>query len=171
MATVQPAAGELRPSGSGELGAAGLLPSDPRTALVLLNEARYYAIQGTFGVRRDQVNVMSLVAAIMLAEAVGAKALRVRRLVRGTTRSDLILADGVMNALGQAIAGPSAGQIPFLAPLVGTAAAAAVGAQALRWSSREMKAASEGLKRSFRLFAPLTRAALRQARSSPRQQA
>src|SRR3954453_21216238 len=91
-----------------ELGGARLFPSDPRTAFVLLNEARYRAIQGVFGVRSDQVNHMTAIAALMLAGAAHAKTERLRSGLRGPTRADVLLADGLLNALGQGIAGPVA---------------------------------------------------------------
>jgi hypothetical protein len=129
---------------------AELFPSDPRAAFVLLNEARYLAIQGAFGVRRDQVNLMTLLAAMMVGGAVHTKAQRVRRRLRGTTRTDVILADGVMNALGRQIAGPSAGQIPFIAPLVGTAFVGSVTWRVVRRSAQGTKAASHAVAESVR---------------------
>src|SRR5436305_11437371 len=89
------------------LSSATLFPSDPRVAFVLLNEARYRVIQGVLGVRRDQVNVMTLIATMILAEAVQTKTQVLRRGLRRPTRADLILGDGLLNVVGQQIAGPS----------------------------------------------------------------
>ena len=140
-----------------ELGRASLFPSDPRTALVLLNEARHRAVRGVFGVRRDQVNLMTLIAAATLAEVVHTQSRRVRRGLRGPTRADVILADGLLNALGRGIAGPSSREIPFVAALIGTAAVGTVAARVLQHSAHEMRAASLRLERSFRyLLSPQT---------------
>jgi hypothetical protein len=73
------------------LASARLFPSDPRAALLLVNEARCAAVQGVFGVRRDQVNLMTLIAALTLAEGVRQQAQR----LHGPTRGDMILANGV----------------------------------------------------------------------------
>ena len=148
-----------------ELGGARLFPSDPRAAFVLLNEARCRAIQGVFGVRRDQVNLMTLIAAMTLAEAVHSQTRRLRRGLRGPTRADVILADGLLNALGQQIAGPSSREIPFFAALVGTAAFGTVAARVLRRSAHDMKAMSHGIKLSFSYLFHQTGAVPRSTRS------
>ena len=148
-----------------ELGGATLFPSDPRAAFVLLNEARYRAVGGVFGVRRDQVNLTTVIAAMMLAEAVHTQAQGLRRRMRGPTRADAILADGVLNGLGQQIAGPYSGEIPFFAALIGTAAVGAVATRVLRHTAHDMNAASHRMKRSFYLFADRTGLIPRSARS------
>ena len=142
-----------------------LFPSDPRAVLVLLNEARYRAVGGVFGVRRDQVNLTTVIAAMMLAEAVHTQAQGLRRRMRGPTRADAILADGVLNGLGQQIAGPYSGEIPFFAALIGTAAVGAVATRVLRHTAHDMNAASHRMKRSFYLFADRTGLIPRSARS------
>ena len=134
---------------AGDRGEGSLFPSDPRAAFVLLNEARCRAIEGLFGVRRDQVNLMTVIAAMMLGEAVHRKTRPLRRALR-PTRADVLYADGILNALGREIAGPVASETPFFAALVGGAAAAAVGTRAVRQSSGGLAAASRRLKRSFK---------------------
>jgi hypothetical protein len=136
------------PNGGETLSSAKLFPSDPRTAFVLLNEARCRAIEGVFGVRRDQVNFMTLIAALLLAEAVHTREQRLRRRMR-PTRTGLVLSDGILNALGQEIAGPSSREIPFVAVLIGTAAVGTIAGRVLRETAHDMKAASQRLKRSF----------------------
>jgi hypothetical protein len=133
-----------------EPSAGGLFPSDPRAAYVLLNEARYRAIQGVFGVRRDQVNLMTLIAAMTLAEAIHAQGRRVRRGMRGPTRTDFVVGDGLLNALGQQIAGPSSHEIPFFAALIGTAAVGTVATRVVRHSAHDMKAAAHRFSLSVR---------------------
>jgi hypothetical protein len=118
------------------------LPSDPRATLVLLNEARRRAIGTVFGVRNDQVNLMTVMAALTLAASVHQTTQHVTRQMRRRRRADVILADGFLNALGQEIAGPFARETPFFAAIIGTATVGAVASRALRESSREMKAAS-----------------------------
>jgi hypothetical protein len=117
-------------------GSARLFPSDPRAALLLVNEARYVAVQGAFGVRRDQVNLMTLITAVTIAEGVRQQARR----LHGPTRGDLILADGALNALGAQVAGPFAREIPFFAALIGAAAAATVATSVLRYSAHYVRA-------------------------------
>jgi len=128
---------------------ASLFPSDPRAALVLLNEARCRAIQGVFGVRRDQVNVMTFIAAMTLTEVVHTRAHRVRRGLRGPTRAEVIVGDWLLNALGQGIAGPASREIRFFPALIGTAAVGTFGARVLRRGAHDTKAASHRLRLSF----------------------
>lgn len=133
-----------------EIGAARLFPSDPKAAILLLNEARYLAVQRAFGVRRDHVNLMTAIAALTIAEAAYAKTARLRRGLRAPTRGDVMLADGVLNALGQEIAGPFAGEKPFFAGLIGAAAVGALATRAVRHTSRDIKAASHRVTLSAR---------------------
>lgn len=118
------------------------LPSDARAKLVLLNEVRYRAVAGVFGVRRDQVNLMTGIATLMLAQAASSKARQLPRARRGHRRGDVILADGLLNALGQEVAGRFSREMPFFAAIIGTAAVGAIGARVLRESRRDLKAAS-----------------------------
>jgi hypothetical protein len=137
-----------------EPSAGELFPSDPRAALLLLNEARYRAIQGMFGVRRDQVNLMTLIAAMTLAEAAHAKTQRMRHRLRGPRRGEFVLAHGLVNGLGQGIAGPSSRDIPLFAPLIGTAMVGAVAVRVVRNSAHDVKAVSREIKRSLRYLFP-----------------
>jgi hypothetical protein len=163
-----PRAERLRPrEGAEERGGPQLFPSDPRAAFVLLNEARYLAIQGVFGVRRDQVNLMTVIAALTLAEAAHQRAERLRRGLRGPTRGDAVLADGLLNALGGEIVGPFARDTPFFGALIGAAAVGAVATRVLRQSSRDIKVASRRVKLSVkRLLGPQGDLIRRRARSS-----
>jgi hypothetical protein len=133
-----------------ELGGARLFPSDPRAGFVLLNEGRYLAIQGVFGVRREQVNLMTAIAALMLAEAARARTERLRSWLPRPTRANVLLADGLLNSFGQQIAGPVARETPFFAALIGAAAVGAVAARVLEHASRDIEAASRRIKLSFR---------------------
>ena len=134
------------------LSSARLFLGDSIIALGLLNEARHRTIQGVFGVRRDQVNLMTAIAALTLAEAAHQKTERLRSGLRVPTRGDVILADGLLNALGRGIAGPYARETPFFTALIGAAAVGAVAARVLQHSSRDIKAASHRIKRSFKEF-------------------
>jgi hypothetical protein len=139
-----------------DVGGARLFPSDPRVAFVLLNEARYRAMQGVFGVRKDQVNIMTLVATMMLAEAVRRQTQVLRRGLRGPTRADVILGDGLLNALGQQIAGPYSQEVPLFAALIGSAAVGTVATRVLRQAAHDMKAASRRIKLSVSYLIPRT---------------
>ena len=144
---------QARPSVERDIEELGqIFPSDPRAAFVLLNESRYRTIQGVFGVRRDQVNLMSLVAAMTVAEAVHAKTQRLRRSLRGPTRGDMILGDAFLNGLGQQIMGPSTREVPFLAALIGAAAVGTVAVRVVRRSAQDVKVASREVTRSLRRF-------------------
>ena len=65
----------------------------------MFNEARYLAFERVFGVRRDQVNVMTLIATLVLAGALEKKAEHLLA-VLSPTRSDAMFGVGALNALG-----------------------------------------------------------------------
>jgi hypothetical protein len=64
---------------------AALLLSDMRVALLLLNEARYRVLRRYLGISRDQANTVTLIAVLMLAQAVSESAGRATNAVRGPT--------------------------------------------------------------------------------------
>ncbi len=138
---------------AGEVSGARLLASDIRVAHLLVNDARYHAIQAVFGVRRDQVNLVTLIAAMALAESVQKKIEQLRT----PTRSDAILGIGFVDALGTCIAGPASGTTPLFGLLVGTVLVGSVGVRALRRSAHGIKASSREVRLSFsRRYGQLT---------------
>ena len=132
----------------GEVTGARLLASDIRITSLLVNDARYRTVQALFGVRRDQVNLVTLIAAMALAEAAHKKTEQL--LAAGPTRSNAILGLGLVSALGNGIAGPTSPQTPLFGLLVGSALLGGVGVRALRRSAHGVKACAHHIRLSFR---------------------
>jgi hypothetical protein len=133
----------------GEVTGTRLLASDIRLANLLVNDARYRAIQAVFGVRRDQVNLVTLIAAMALADSVHKKTEQLLLGLRSPTRSDAILGVGRVNALGNGIAGPASRKTPLFGMLVGSVLVGSVGAPALGGAAHGIKAAAHEIRLSF----------------------
>jgi hypothetical protein len=95
-----------------------LFASDVRTALLLLNEARYRGLARIFGVSRTQANVVTVIGLVALADATRD---RVNWLLNapGTPAStDGFLSGAVAEELFHEVAGPSSRTTPFLGAIV-----------------------------------------------------
>jgi hypothetical protein len=84
---------------------AALLLGDLRIALLLLNEARYRVLRRYLGITRDQANAITLIALLMLVEAAGERAVRVRQAIphptaTGTACGATVTSEVVFGLLG-----------------------------------------------------------------------
>jgi hypothetical protein len=98
-----------------------LLMTDARVAFMVANEARYRALERLLGVRRDQANVMTLVAAVVAVETSQQMAARTRGAVkshRQRSRSDALIGMATVREGMRAIAGPTAADEPLFGTLV-----------------------------------------------------
>jgi hypothetical protein len=68
----------VQPATTVQLGGRRLLLTDLRLAFLFINDARYRAMQRTFGVSREQVNLATVIAVAGLAEALRAQAQKAR---------------------------------------------------------------------------------------------
>ncbi len=94
---------------------ARLLLTDARVALLVLNDGRYRAMERLFGLPKEQVNVATAVAGLIVAEAIRGRA---RRLLKGPALSFPEVALGA-SSLREGLYAVS-GQSPSDTPLVGT---------------------------------------------------
>lgn len=133
----------------GELTGAMLFASDVRTTLLLVNEARYRTIEGVFGVRRDQVNLMTLIATMVLAEAAEQKTRRLRGVLHGPSRSDARLGVGLLSALADGIVGPASEATPLAGLLVASAVVGGIWVRAVRRSAHGMRTSAHNVRLSF----------------------
>jgi hypothetical protein len=132
-----------------EFSSARLFASDIRAAFLLFNETRCRAIERVFGVRKDQVNLMTLIAALMLAQAAHRKTEQLRGGLPSPTRGDTALGVGLLNALGNQIAGPASQKTPLLGALLGGIAVGGVSARRLRRSANSMRAVPHTIRVSY----------------------
>jgi hypothetical protein len=95
-----------------------LLISDLRVAFLLANHARYRAITRLFGVSPDQVNLMTLIVILLVADKAYDGMTRVVRVPGAPSLGDGLLAGGALRESARAIAGPAARDTPLLGVLV-----------------------------------------------------
>ncbi len=125
-----------------EFGGGRLLVSDVRTTFLVMNYARLRAIARLFGVSEDQANLLTLVAAMSLAQAAQA---RVQRLLRGPPLPSLggamFTGTGVKELLC-GVAGSPARDTPFVGTLLAAAILGASAGPVTVKSARAVKASS-----------------------------
>ena len=66
------------PTGAGQTGGTKMLLVDLRGGMLLLNEARCRTVERMFGVRRDQVNLTTVIALLLVAEQLHRRAERLK---------------------------------------------------------------------------------------------
>ena len=132
-----------------DTGGAQLLMSDLRVALLLLNEARYRTIQRLFGVSRDQVNLTTAVAALVLAGAVQERATRALNAPGAPSASDVALGAGVLRELVYGAAGPWSRDTPFFGTLVTIAVLGGLARPAVGASLRSVMSSTRRMRLGF----------------------
>lgn len=132
-----------------DTGGARLLVSDMRVAFLLLNEARYRTIQRLFGVSRDQVNLTTAIAALVLAGAVHDRAEQMLNAPGAPSATDAALGAGVLRELIYGAAGPWSRDTPLFGTLVTIAVLGGLAKPAVGVSVRNIRASSRRMKLLF----------------------
>ena len=126
------------------------IASDLRVMFLLSNNARYRVIRRLFRVsRRDQVNVVTVIGLLLLADALHEK---VKGLVTGPggpTRSDVLFASGALNGMLENLGGSYTQEMPVLGTLVAGALLAGVSRGVARRTTHGVRSGSHELRRSF----------------------
>lgn len=104
-----------------EAGSGRLLLSDIRTAWLIANEARHRIISQLFGIPREQENLLTLVAALMMAEAIRERLHRLNEIPGVPSFGDAMLEASSVNEVLCAIAGPASRQTPMVGALIALA--------------------------------------------------
>jgi hypothetical protein len=134
-----------------DVGGARLLVSDVRTALLLLDEARYSAVRRLFGVSRDQSWAVTLIALAVLAQAAHDKSDQMLKGPGGPTRADVMLGAAGLRELLAGIAGPASQDTPLVATLVAIAVVGAVVRPGLSRTVHAIRTATHRARHSFNL--------------------
>jgi hypothetical protein len=103
-----------------------LLATDLRIATLMLNEARYRLVQRVFAIERNEVNLVSIIALLIMAERTQATSTRLRA-QRGPTLAENFMGFGIIREALARVAGPDARDTPLLSTLL---AVAVIGATA-----------------------------------------
>ena len=96
-----------------EPGGTQMLVVDLWGTLMLLNEARYRTVERTFGVSRDQVNLTTVMLALVAADAIHTQAVKVRP-SRRPTLTDATIGMGVLRESIYGVAGPASRDTPLV---------------------------------------------------------
>jgi hypothetical protein len=133
----------------GYFGGTRLLVTDARVAFLLLNEARFRAIERMFGAPRDQSALVTAVAVGTLMQAVHSKATQIIKRPAGPSVQDTVIGAGIMKAAAHGIAGDSARDSPQFGTLVAIAVLGAACRPLVRLSWRDVRAVTHRMRRDF----------------------
>jgi hypothetical protein len=143
------AADDRQPIALEQVAGARLLFSDVRTALLLVDEARYRAVNRLFGVSRDQSWPVTLVALALIAHAAHEKSDQLLKGPGGPTRADVTLGAAAARELVGRIAGPSSQETPFVAALLMIAMMGALVRPGLRRTIHGIRTSTHHARQSF----------------------
>ena len=132
-----------------ELSGARLLLRDIRIAFLLANEARYRTTERAFGVPRDQANLVTFAALLLLLEAAHDKTEELLRGPGPPTRADAVLGAAALREVLYGVGGSSARDTPLFAALMMLALLGGLSGPALRRSVRGIEVASHRMRHSF----------------------
>src|ERR1700729_721036 len=94
-----------------------MLLVDLRGGLLLLNEARCRTFERVFGVRRDQVNLTTVIALLLVAESIQRRSERLKP-GRGPSVTDYAIGAGAIRESIYGIAGPASRDTPLVGTLI-----------------------------------------------------
>jgi hypothetical protein len=97
-----------------------LLATDLRIATLMLNDGRYRAFQRLFAIERNDVNLVSLIALLVMAERTQATTRRLRG-HRGPTVAENFMGFGIVREALARVAGPASRDTPLLSTLLAIA--------------------------------------------------
>ena len=97
-----------------------LLARDLRIATLLLDDARYRAFQRVFAIERREVNMVTLIALLIMAEKTQATTRRLRAR-RGPTMAEEFMGFGIIREALCRVAGPDSRDTPLLTTLLAIA--------------------------------------------------
>jgi hypothetical protein len=132
-----------------QLGGRRLLLTDLRLAFLFINDARYRAIQRTFGVSREQVNLATVIAVAGLAEALRAQVQKARSAAKPPSAADDVLGLSLLTELLRAIGGPSSPDAPLMGPLIALAVLGAGARKLARKSAHGVYGSSHRMDLAF----------------------
>ncbi len=136
-------------SSAQDIGGARLLASDARAALMLVNEARYRTFERLFGIPRDEVNLTTAIAALVLIGAAQDVNERVIKGPGGPTVADFLLGAATVREVTYGAAGPSSRDTPLFGTLVTMAVLAGILRPGVAKSIRGIKASSHQMHTMF----------------------
>jgi len=164
VVTLPPTAPPTQQASAAPAGAGQTLPTAPRLGeepggtqmlvvdlwgtLMLVNEARYRTIERMFGVPRDQVNVTTIILALVAAEAIHTRAQKLRP-PRRPTIADVAIGTGALRESIYGVAGPASRDTPLVGTLIAMAVLGGLVRPPVARSVRGVKASSRRMHTMF----------------------
>lgn len=127
-----------RPDRVSEVSGLRLATSDMRVAFMLMNEARYRALE-RLGVSREDANVATVITAVILADAAQRRAQWLSGASVRPTRADAIVGAAAAKEIVHEVAGTSLRDTPYFTALVAIALAGSFSGPILRRSLAGLK--------------------------------
>jgi hypothetical protein len=117
---------------------------------MLLNEARYRTIERVLGIPRDQANLATLIAVLLIADQVRERTRRVLTAPGAPSTGDVLLGAGVLRGVSAAVAGPGASDSPLFGTVITIALLGGPSRRVLIRSLRGIKSSSGRATVGFR---------------------
>ncbi len=137
------------PTGAGaQTGGTKMLLVDLRGGLLLLNEARCRTVERAFGVRRDQVNLTTVIALLLVAEQVRRRTEQLKP-GRRASLSDYAIGAGALRESIYSVAGPASRDTPLVGTLIILAIFGGLARQPVVRSIHGVKTSSRRLHTTF----------------------
>jgi hypothetical protein len=134
------------PAHEDKFGAGQLFLTDSRLAFELVNSARYALLRSAFGMSREQANIVTVVGALVAADAAYETARRFVRSPFGVTRADVVLGGFAMREAAFGVTGPGSREIPLFGTLVAGAVVAGLAFPGIRRAARRLRASEQQLR-------------------------
>lgn len=139
---------QTAPSEPGRAHGARLLLTDARVALLVLNDGRYRAMERLLGLPKEQVNVATVVAGLVIAEALHARAGRLRR-APPPSLSDMALGASSLREGLYAVSGQSPSETPLVGTLIAIGVVGSLARPVVRTTLRGLRVSSRQLHDGF----------------------
>jgi hypothetical protein len=135
-----------RPELDAKFGARQLFLADSRLAFALFNSARYAALRSIFGMSREQANIVTVVGALLAADAAYETARRVVRSPLRVSGADVLLGGIALREAALGVTGAPSRDVRLFGTLVTGVMVAGLAIPGLRRAAHTMRAAEREIR-------------------------
>jgi hypothetical protein len=135
-----------RPELQAKFGTGRLFVADSRFAFALLNSARYAVLRSTFGLSREQANIVTFIGALLTADAAYETARRVVRSPLDLSGADVLLGGFALREAALGVTGPPSRDVRLFGTLVTAAMVAGLAIPGLRRAAHAVRAAEREIR-------------------------
>ena len=135
-----------RPELDAKFGTGMLFLADARLAFALLNSARHAVLRSMFGMSREQANIVTVVGALVVADAATETARRVVRTPLRVSSADVLLGGFALREGVFGVTGPPSRDVGLFGTLVTGAMVASLAIPGLRRAAHTIRAAEREIR-------------------------